>query len=108
MNITHTFFERKGFGGSETYFNILSSASKNNHSAKYVERSLQYKETFDNFYNGFENLIDSISKENPDIIHNHFFIPAEFSRIKGLQYILTSHCMLSEEFKLSLPDADTT
>src|SRR3989344_2470459 len=65
MKICHTFYEKKKFGGSETYFRILRKQSA----------------------------------------HKHFFIPAFFSEERGLPNMLTSHCMLSEEFLWSVNDA---
>lgn len=107
MKIGHTFYEQKGFGGSETFFTVLKNNSKHKHEARYVARNLQYRETFDNFYNGFSELIRRIADSEFDVVHNHFFLPARFCAERGIPSMFTSHCMLSQEFKLSIPDTDT-
>jgi len=105
MKICHTFYEKKKFGGSETYFRILRKQSAHKHHIAYVDKSFQYKESFENFYEGFSRLVDSLRQKGFDVIHNHFFIPAFFSEERGLPNMLTSHCMLSEEFLWSVNDA---
>lgn len=107
MKVIHTFYESKGFGGSETFFTILRKNSRHQHQTQFVDKKLQYKETFTNFESGFSDLVSKILEMDFDIVHNHFFLPAFYSAQRGIRNLFTSHCMLSQEFLLSIPDADT-
>ncbi len=107
MKIGHTFYEKKGFGGSETFLKILQQHSRDTHIPEYVSEDLQFNETSSNFHQGFRRLVERLQQEEYNIIHNHFFMPALFCQQREMPYILTSHCMLSEEFGWSVHDQET-
>lgn len=105
MKIYHVFYQKKKYGGSESYVEMLQAYSKYEHQAVYVKDKYPKLPSIINTYLGFDHLIKELKDKNGDcIVHSHFFIPGYMAEKYGLKSVTTSHCLLSEEFNLSLYD----
>lgn len=105
MKVFHVFYQRKTYGGSESYVNMLREHSKHEHTSIFVERRFPNLPSAVNTYFGFRHLInDKRSELEQGIVHSHFFVPGLISQQLGMASITTSHCLLSQEYALSVFD----
>lgn len=105
MKICHLFYQKKKYGGSESYVEIIEKYSVFLHSREYVSKKYHYLPTIMNTLFGFRSLAKKVvDNKKYDLIHSHFFIPGYYVQKYGGKSITTSHCLLSKEFKLAIPD----
>lgn len=105
MKICHLFYQKKKYGGSESYVEMIEKYSTFNHQRDYVFKKYNYLPTIINTLLGFKTLAkEVVNNKKYDLIHSHFFIPGYYVQKYGGKSIVTSHCLLSEEFKLAIPD----
>jgi len=106
MKVLHVLYERKTFGGTETYISLLDSAKRFHNEIVYAPSHYQYKESFLTFYLGFRDLVQrGLKNLDFDVLHVHFFIPAIFAQKQGISpLVCTSHCLLSKEFLFATKD----
>lgn len=105
MKIYHVFYQKKKYGGSESYVEMLQAYSKYEHQVVYVKDRYPKLPSIINTYLGFDHLIKELKGKNEDcIVHSHFFMSGYLAERYGLKSVTTSHSLLSEEYKLSLYD----
>jgi hypothetical protein len=106
MKVCHLFYQKKKYGGSESYVELLEKYSKHIHKREYVNKKYPYLPSILDTLLGFRDLARRVvSSGKYDIIHSHFFIPAYYVQKFGGKSVITSHCLLSEEYKLAIHDA---
>ena len=106
MKVCHLFYQKKKYGGSESYVELLEKYSKHIHKREYVNKKYPYLPSILDTLLGFRDLARRVvSSGKYDIIHSHFFIPAYYVQKFGGKSVITSHCLLSEEYKSAIHDA---
>ena len=109
MKIHHIQYMKKRYGGSETYLGIVKKLSEFKHNIGFAQDSAKEiacgDPIFLKTYYDFKLYFNKEELREYDLIHSHFFIPAFFAQQNALVSVCSSHCMLSEEFKIAIAGA---